>query len=399
MILVFVSSCQQKTYQSDFANGESREQFRQEWQKHLQEWAGDSKPMEEKTIKKFAWGTMALKLDNDLTDTIIKGQLDILEKMPDALLYDFLLNIYARDYVLPQRLLIDLQEKVSDARTIALLAAYAQKLGDEAAIGLKETSPYFKAAWHQNDALLIEAINWNKVRAYETLRDHRNIWMFLPKNRKIAGRALIQEVSGQWWQQEGQKPYFEYLGLSASNAPYYLANGNTPAGIYRIVDRKKSENIFIGPVPVIVTGLPYEIDYNKFTSNAAAKGQWSFESYQKLIPNQLMSFSFMNQAYLAGKSGRSEVIIHGSTIDPEFFKDETYYPLTPSLGCMCAKEVWNKDGILVESEQLRLLQAFEALSGRNGYLIVIQADVESSEQLEEQLDKYLLNEKQERHKY
>jgi hypothetical protein len=139
--------------------------------------------------------------------------------------------------------------------------------------------------------------------------------------------------------------------------------------------------------------LPYEIDYNEFTNNAAAKGQWSFESYQKLIPYQLMSFSFMNQAYLAGKSGRSDVIIHGSTIDPEFFKGESYYPLTPSLGCLCAKEIWDEDGNLLQSEQLRLLQAFESLAGSIGYLMVIQVDVDSAEQLEEQINKYLLDDK------
>ena len=83
----------------------------------------------------------------------------------------------------------------------------------------------------------------------------------------------------------------------------------------------------------------------------------------------------ITESYYAGRIGRSEILSHGTTIDPEYFRGKPYYPLTPTLGCLCAKEIWNSStGKLDQSEQFKLLNGFLSTPGTMGYLMVINLD-------------------------
>jgi hypothetical protein len=58
-----------------------------------------------------------------------------------------------------------------------------------------------------------------------------------------------------------------------------------------------------------------------------------------------------------------------------YFYGKTYYPISPTLGCLCAREIWDAaTGKLKESEQLRLVNAFKATADKTGYAIVINLD-------------------------
>ena len=96
----------------------------------------------------------------------------------------------------------------------------------------------------------------------------------------------------------------------------------------------------------------------------------------------------MTEAFYAGKIGRTEIIAHGTTIDPEYFKDKPYYPLTPTLGCLCAKELWNvTTGKLLVSEQFNLYSAFLSTPGNKGYLIVVNLDDQQKAVTREEIEK------------
>ena len=83
----------------------------------------------------------------------------------------------------------------------------------------------------------------------------------------------------------------------------------------------------------------------------------------------------MMEAWAAGRIGRTEIIAHGTTIDPEYFKGKPFYPLTPTMGCLCAKELWNPTtGHLLVSEQNNLVNAFLSTPGRKGWLVVLNLD-------------------------
>ena len=112
--------------------------------------------------------------------------------------------------------------------------------------------------------------------------------------------------------------------------------------------------------------------------------------YLQLLPASWRSYFPMMEAWNAGKIGRTEIIAHGTTIDPEYFKDKPYYPLTPTEGCLCAKELWNNTtGHLLMSEQFNLVSAFQSTNGNKGLLYVINVDDQQSAVTREQVEQWV----------
>ena len=69
------------------------------------------------------------------------------------------------------------------------------------------------------------------------------------------------------------------------------------------------------------------------------------------------------------------MLIHGTTINSEYYRGASFYPGTPSAGCLVAMEYWSKtDGTLQRSDQLSLAKAFTASGIDKGYLIVVELD-------------------------
>src|ERR1700759_60462 len=98
----------------------------------------------------------------------------------------------------------------------------------------------------------------------------------------------------------------------------------------------------------------------------------------------------MMEAFAAGTIGRTEIIAHGTTIDPEYYKGRPFYPLTPTMGCLCAKELWNPtSGHPLVSEQLNLITAFQSAPGQKGYLYVINVDDQRKPVTREEVEKWV----------
>ena len=121
--------------------------------------------------------------------------------------------------------------------------------------------------------------------------------------------------------------------------------------------------------------IPFENKWEKYYQQDWDASQDSFLFYKKLLPTAWRNYEPMMEAWNAGKMGRTEIIAHGTAIDPEYFKDKPFYPLTPSQGCLCAKELWNvTNGKLLVSEQFNLTSTFLSTPGSKGYLYVINLD-------------------------
>ena len=74
-------------------------------------------------------------------------------------------------------------------------------------------------------------------------------------------------------------------------------------------------------------------------------------------------------------AGRTEIIAHGTTVNPEYYTNQPYYPLTPTQGCLATKETWSTlDGKRIESDQQKLVNAVKVAGGADGYCIVIEID-------------------------
>jgi hypothetical protein len=176
----------------------------------------------------------------------------------------------------------------------------------------------------------------------------------------------------------GRPMIFEQLARSGSGMPYFLTNGNTPQGIYSIQGIAVTNNALIGPTPNIQLILPFETDWQKFFSDHRHFPDDSLELYLQLLPASWRNYQPIMEAWAAGKIGRTEIIAHGTAIDPEYFKERSFYPLTPTQGCLCAKELWNPStGHLLISEQFNLVAAYQSTPGTRGYLFVINVDDQS----------------------
>jgi hypothetical protein len=195
-------------------------------------------------------------------------------------------------------------------------------------------------------------------------RGVKTIYSFQRWNRDYAGLAIVQYANGSFARDaNGRLQVFQQLARSGPGLPYFLTNGNTPQGVYNVMGTDVSKTNFIGPTPNLQLTLPNE-------GKPDTLGR-----YVGLLPPGWRDYAPMMEAWVAGAIGRTEIIAHGTTIDPEYFAGKPWYPLTPTMGCLCAKELWNvTTGHPLVSEQNNLVNAFLATPGRQGLLIVINLD-------------------------
>ncbi|MGE5352718.1 MAG: hypothetical protein ACM3P0_11590, partial [Acidobacteriota bacterium] len=203
------------------------------------------------------------------------------------------------------------------------------------------------------------------------------IFSFQRKDRNYEGITVVRRADGKFQKDSaGNIFHINHLARSISNLPGYLTNGNAPEGIYSVQKIDTSDNIFIGKTPLIATALPFEISPDLFFKDSKLKGvSWSIDLYRKMLPSSWVDYFPIYEAFYAGMAGRSEIVMHGTTIDPEFYKNDPYYPNTPSMGCMTAKEIYSpEDGRIISSDQEKLINAFSGFNGKEAYLVVINID-------------------------
>ena len=224
------------------------------------------------------------------------------------------------------------------------------------------------------------------------------IYSFQRWNRDFAGLALLQMEDGRFARlPNGHPMIFEQLARSGSAIPYFLTNGNTPQGIYSIQGIAVTNNALIGPTPNIQLIMPFESSWQNFFPDHHHFPDDSLELYLQLMPASWRNYRPMMEVWDAGKIGRTEIIAHGTTIDPEYFKEKPFYPLTPTQGCLCAKELWNPStGHLLTSEQFNLVSAYESAPDAKGYLFVINVDDQQRPLTRPEVEKWV-NEYEKRH--
>lgn len=194
-------------------------------------------------------------------------------------------------------------------------------------------------------------------------------------NRDYPGLCIIKKTDGTFLRRsDGSIFSISQLARSVSDLPSYIVNGNTPQGIYSIQNITSLKNEEIGPTPSILTALPIEITAKKFFHRTKQE-KWNLNSYLSLLPDSWKEYFPMQEAYIAGEIGRNAIFAHGTTVDTEFFKDYSYYPGTPTAGCLSAKEIWSKkDGKCIYSDQALLVDAINSMGKVKGFMIVLNLD-------------------------
>ena len=211
------------------------------------------------------------------------------------------------------------------------------------------------------------------------------VFSFQRKNRNYPGLALIRKANGTFVK-NNDSTYFAVgqLARSLSNMPGYITNGNTPQGIFKMNGFDTSVNYFIGPTANIQLAMPNE--YNSILVNGeVVDTTWTLEQYKNLLPENFRNFTPLYGTFYAGKAGRTEIIAHGTTVNPDYYISSSYYPYTPTMGCLTSVELWNnKTGVLQKSNQQILANTLQKNGGAFGYLIVIELDAkEESVRLKE----------------
>ena len=219
----------------------------------------------------------------------------------------------------------------------------------------------------------------NQLFLHQQTHQLVTIYSFQKWNRDYPGLAALQQSNGHFLRDStGQILLIDQLARAGSNLPYFITNGNTPQGIYSITGTEVSKNLFIGPTPNLQLLMPFEAD-SAYWHIGYDSSKDALTNYKRLLPKDWAIYEPMQESFFAGKAGRSEILAHGTTIDPEYFKGFPFYPISPTLGCLCAKEIWNIfNGRLQESHQLELAKGLMQQKTQKGLLMVINIDNQSS---------------------
>ncbi|MCG9900774.1 MAG: hypothetical protein MH132_12285 [Hydrotalea sp.] len=210
------------------------------------------------------------------------------------------------------------------------------------------------------DALLDTAFFPNQLLVVSLQHNDRNIPGTI--RFRLPNHTWHKRTDGTIWEAP-------QLARAITNLPFYLTNGNTPQGLYVLDGFAVSENDWIGPTTNLQMRMPFETNRIHFFAGDSTKN-WE-EGYKSLL-GPFKNKTQLWESFIAGKLGRTEIIAHGTTIDPTWYKNQPYFPNTPSLGCLCSPEFWNEKGIRTKSSQEEWIQVLQSLGGgQQGYLLVV----------------------------
>lgn len=210
------------------------------------------------------------------------------------------------------------------------------------------------------------------------------------KNRNYPGLVLIRDTAGHWLKDSTGKLFtLPQLARSLGNMPGYLRNGNTPQGLFRMKGMANSKSFFIGPSPNIQLMMPVESSVQHFLQDSTILDSiFTRNLYAQLLPEKLRKDESLYESYDAGAAGRTEIIAHGTAVDPKFYVGQPFYPFTPTAGCLATIEWWNDEGYRRYSDQQVLADAIIKAGGANGYLLLLELDDREAPVTEKDLLEY-----------
>jgi hypothetical protein len=204
------------------------------------------------------------------------------------------------------------------------------------------------------------------------------VFSFQRSNRQHHGLAVVRGADGRFVRNaDGSYFNIAQATLALTQLPGTITNGNTPQGLFVVKGTGTATNPWIGPTPYLRSKVPFEAQPSDFDTPAldSVPGVWTQDVYLSYFPPSWRGYRPIREAYLAGQAGRDEMLLHGNAVNPDYYRNEPYFPYAPAAGCMVAQEYWAKDdGTLVYSDQLGLVKAFTSRGQRDGYVFVIALD-------------------------
>lgn len=222
-----------------------------------------------------------------------------------------------------------------------------------------------------------------ELLAAPLLPGHPVVFSLQRPDRRWRGLALVRGADGRFLREpDGRLFAIPQLALALSELPGSITLGNTPRGLFTVVGAGTASNPWIGPTPYLHAMLPLEAEPAQFFHGRLPETAWTQELYERLLPPAWRPA--LREAWWAGRAGRSEILMHGTTVNPAYYAGSSFFPGTPSAGCLVADERWDpQSGRLLASDQLRLAQAFMRGGQERGFLVVAELAGEGPVRLDE----------------
>lgn len=352
-----------------------------------------SLPLTDSTESKYTsafWAMELLQFRNEITDKAISNSFTDFQNRSIAFqraLMEVIYTLYQSEFVDEIKSLLP---KINNSKIFAMCIHYLKEAEDIE--HLKRYTEIFESKFMRpEEDPIIKMLNYdlntefrhklNTPPLIDLLKinfgsDKIVIYSFQRLNRDYQGLVVIKKPDGKFLRDESGEIFsVPQLARAITDLPGYITNGNTPEGILSIQGTDVSKNTFIGPSPNLQLVIPFEVTPEIYFHKSTDNSVWSFDLYKNLLPESWQDYLPIYESFYAGKAGRNEIIAHGTTITPQFYNDKSYYPFTPSLGCLTTKEIWSEEtGRLVESDQLKFMNTLLQFSELKGYLIVVNID-------------------------
>ncbi|MBK6678679.1 MAG: hypothetical protein IPG53_00980 [Ignavibacteriales bacterium] len=217
------------------------------------------------------------------------------------------------------------------------------------------------------------------------------MYMFVRSNRDFSGQIIFRKRDGNFVRDSsGNVVTLPYFARSITNLPGYVTNGNSPQGIFAITGAYNSPAKLIGPTPRIRLFMPSEGENKQFYNGYKNSAKLSDSVlYSLLLPESWRNYSPVYESYYAGKAGRFDIVMHGTTVDQRYYKNEVFYPNVPTHGCLSGIEKWDDKGYLIFSNQEKLLDIYNSLGNPKGYLYLIELDSQQKDVTSEEVQNLL----------
>lgn len=225
--------------------------------------------------------------------------------------------------------------------------------------------------------------NLRELLQWQIAPQQSHLYVFCRPNRDLMCLTLLKDRDGKFVKQGKQLWSVPLLLQSLHNLDWNSTNGRTPQGVYRMegISRQPDDEFFhaYGQFSLVNLFLPFEDGVTAFLPKQKGKFTGDLPSYQALLPPTWRNYAPMQQAYWAGKMGRSLFRIHGSGAALDFFSSKASLvnsqnaDWNPTLGCLSALEIYGADGNLLKSDMPKILDVLSRV-GRGkieGYVMVV----------------------------
>ncbi len=213
------------------------------------------------------------------------------------------------------------------------------------------------------------------------------MFFFVRQDRAHSGRIVFRKPSGVFLRDSSGKVLtLPYFAMALPNLPGYITNGNSPQGCFSVAGVYNSPAKLIGPTPRIRLFMPSETDNKTFYNNYKLTGKDDRELYLSLFPESWRNYFPIMETYYAGKAGRNDIVMHGTTVDQRYYTKEVFYPNVPTHGCLSGIEKWDDKGYLIFSDQQKLISIYNSLGNPKGFIYLIEIDDKDSDVSQEEVD-------------